>query len=938
MPENEKYNFSHEFIEFIIKSSSGFFPPSQFELLIESFEEYASLHHFTRSSESNLIRIISALFDKISFFLDCLKYPHYPEFITTIAANSNYLTDIIVQSPEYLYQVFNPQYLEERVDEKTVRAELLNLDKYKTLAAKLNILRLIKRKLILKIGLRDLLGEDEVKSTTAQLAALAKVINAELFALCHYEILQKYGFKSTSRKYCIISLGKLGGNELNYSSDADLILFFDKDSKLGRNKAKEYHDLLIEAAFLFIKSSTDITEKGYIYRVDFRLRPDGRNSPICRTIGDYIRYYETRSEDWERQMLIKMDFVGGDKNLYETFRDYIEHYIYPLSFDSSPLLQIKKMKQNIERLKDIEDNIKLLPGGIRDIEFSVQALQLLNGGRHPELRTGNSLEAISQLVKLKLLSNDEEEIFSQAYILYRRIEHYLQLMNDIQTHNVPTEGETAEKLAIFLGYKNFKSFSQSLANYRMKVREIYNSILQVDEVEKPRSIDELSKINFIDKPKAFNNFKYLQSGMGVLGIKEFDQKTTAQFQNIEEAIIDCVGKSIIPDMVLDNATRFIKLSGFPSVWYSLFNDGNHLSGFLKMCEYSSRAIEMCATDKTLFELFLSGRVFYKNLAELTDVLSIKQMLFILAVKHALNFIDHSELAPVLCGTVASKLTTLANESKFSRNYFIATLGSFGSDEMTFSSDIDLIFVSEGIDDSSSIQTEFQKYFNDARQILKPFEVDCRLRPEGKNSPLVWDVETYQTYLHSRARIWEFQALSKLRFIAGDNSLFQKFESVVFDNITRFSRDEIFNETRDMFQKIQRQNVSMFPKSVNLKKTRGGLTTIEFIVQANLLANPQYFKENAGKSTLNRLQYLSTFTTAIEEFKILSENYRFLKNAECSLQNIFNSNNSLLPVDENKRKLIAQKLGFENLTAFEKKMNEVIKLNSFIFDNTFAIKR
>ena len=167
--------------------------------------------------------------------------------------------------------------------------------------------------------MNDILGYADIKTTISQLSILAKTLATQLFANCYDLILSKYKIKKTNRNYTLIALGKLGGDELNYSSDIDLVLIFDKNIMI--NNRKEYFELLTESLQLFIESSNTITENGYLYRVDFRLRPDGKSSPLCRTINDTLHYYETRGEDWERQMLIKASYVMGDKKLYQKFMD-----------------------------------------------------------------------------------------------------------------------------------------------------------------------------------------------------------------------------------------------------------------------------------------------------------------------------------------------------------------------------------------------------------------------------------------------------------------------------------------------------------------------------------------------------------------------------------------------------------------------------------------
>jgi glutamate-ammonia-ligase adenylyltransferase len=357
------------FIDKIAEYTAGFIPAAILDKFISLIETELRRHYFTYSSESNLLRVISSMFDKISFINECIQYPHYIETLILVSVNSNYLTDILVRSPEYFYYVVNLSNLEQKPDPQTLRNEITDsIGQFTTFNGKINALRRIKRKETLRIGLMDLMKIAGFQEITSELSLLAKIIIEELFDLCYIEVLNKYKIENISNQYCIVALGKLGGNELNYSSDVDLIIFFNENSII-RNK--EYYEILTEAIFNFIESSSSHTSSGYIYRIDLRLRPDGRNSPLCRTLTDYLIYFESKGEDWERQMLIKASFTGGSKDLFNRFISYLQPFIYPLSFSVSPKEQIARLKSNIEKNLQNDENIKLSPGGIRDIEFSV---------------------------------------------------------------------------------------------------------------------------------------------------------------------------------------------------------------------------------------------------------------------------------------------------------------------------------------------------------------------------------------------------------------------------------------------------------------------------------------------------------------------------------------------------------------------------------------
>ena len=460
-------NLSKDFILKIIEKAAGKVPQKMLEDFLSSIEKESHLHYFTKSSESNLLRIIQNQFDIAFFINECLKYPLQIEFLIALSNNSNYLTDILVRNPEYFHWIINPSVLEQKLENKYLKDVLQKtVSPFKSFDSKVNSIRNFKRKEMLRIGLKDIYLKEELKNITLYLSSLANAISSILFELCYKEILDKHNVEKTTRKYVLFALGKLGGNELNYSSDIDLVAFYDKNSLV--NKKIYYSQILSETILLFIETASRKTGAGFLYRVDFRLRPDGRNAPLCGSYSEYIRYYETRGEDWERQMLIKANYLCGSESLYMKFSDSVSRFIYPATFTVSPIEQIRKLKSSIELRNKSDENIKLVSGGIRDIEFSIQALQLLNGGKNIEIRTGNSLDAIDKLLKKNILSEEEALTFNDAYNFYRKAEHYLQLMNDLQTHKIPAEGEVAEKLANFLKFKDLKSFKEQLNSHKTK--------------------------------------------------------------------------------------------------------------------------------------------------------------------------------------------------------------------------------------------------------------------------------------------------------------------------------------------------------------------------------------------------------------------------------------------------------------------------------------
>ncbi|GAB6282752.1 MAG: bifunctional [glutamate--ammonia ligase]-adenylyl-L-tyrosine phosphorylase/[glutamate--ammonia-ligase] adenylyltransferase [Ignavibacterium sp.] len=929
--------------------TAGFLSSEEFNELIKLFESEINKCYFDSQSEVNLIRIFNSLFDKSNFLKESIQFPHYIEIIISIACYSNYLTDIIVRNPEYLYFILNSENLNENIIENEFSISVdKSISSFKTLEAKVNSLKTIKRKEILRIGIKDILGFNDLKETTFQLSALAKVLSKKLFQLCYDETFKKYisdfQIENFNKEYCIVSLGKLGGNELNYSSDIDLIIFYDNNEKI--NSTKEYFEILTEAIYLFIEKASRITETGYLYRIDLRLRPDGKNSPLCRTITDYLRYYETRGEDWERQMLIKADYLCGSFNLYKKFIEYLSPFIYPTILFESPLEQIKKLRENaLLKLsqQNSEDNIKLSFGGIRDIEFSVQALQLINGGKIKSLRTGNTLDALDALYSHNLINKQEHISLKNSYIFFRRIEHYLQLMNDLQTHTIPTDEQKLEKLAWFFNYHNRKEFLTKLNEYRKDVINFYNSIFGAKiEIENE---DYLKEINFKDINKAKRNLLYLREGKGIIDIKEFDSHTINSFIKIENNLIDYLKESFVPDTVLENFVRVIKSSKIPSLWYELFENKKIFFAFLNLCQYSQKTINTFAEDQYLHDIFLSGKVFEKLKIYAKGVSaygrknlypnSIKEIIFLLSSHFALKLLDIDKLMMILSSVITYKIKSSINDyfnlNKREYKFCVCALGSFGNKQLTFASDIDLVFISNEKKNFDLVQKDFQNILLTLKKDLFPFQVDCRLRPEGKSSQIVWEIDAYKNYISSRAKIWELQAFTKIRFIFGSYNIFYQLKKEMVARVYSEDNDKIKKEISDMLKKTYKSQRDGYPESFfssfNIKRNKGGIIDLEFILQYFLLINKNHYEPMLGKSFISLINYFNGINL-IPPTELLSikDNYIFYKDLILNLQTLFDQSQTDIPNDELKLKLLMYKMNFNSVEKLKDKIEEVKKYN------------
>lgn len=920
-----------DFTTKIIEKAAGRVPQNILEEFLSCIEKESRNHYFTKSSESNLLRIIQNQFDIAFFINECLKYPHQIEILISLSNNSNYLTDILVRNPEYFHWIINPSTLEQKLDLHYLKDSLeKTIAPFKSFEAKVNAIRNFKRKEILRIGLKDIYLKEKLINITHYLADLANSISSTLFELCCKEILNKYKVEKTTRKYALFSLGKLGGSELNYSSDIDLVAFYDKNSLV--NKKINYNEILSESILLFIDTASKKTGAGFLYRVDFRLRPNGRNAPLCGSIAEYIRYYETRGEDWERQMLIKANFLCGSITLFKKFSNSVSRFIYPSSFSISPIEQIKKLKLSIEQKNKNDENIKLVSGGIRDIEFSVQALQLINGGKNLDIRTGNTLMAINKLYKKSILSEEEVMDFTNAYTLYRKAEHYLQLMNDQQTHTIPSEGELAEKLASFQNFKDLKSFKEHLNINKKKVQLIYNSIVGITDSSSTKN--NFDKTIFTDDKRAKSNFDFLRTGKSLFDKKQFDNRTTLSFEKIEEFLLKFLANSIDPDIALENFARIIRTAHYPKIWFDEFSDNKFFHLFLNLCERSQKAIDLFAEDKILRDSFLSRECLLPLKQESFSNLSLKDFYFRSSIQLTAGIIKSESFADLYTAYLNFKINSAIRDflpdKKWGNDFFIAAMGSFGSAELSFASDVDLVFVVRDIHKYPNIQKDFQKLLQIFKNNLPGLEIDCRLRPEGKTSQLVWDVEDYKKYFSNRARDWELQAFTKCKFISGDLNLFNDFIAHYIKTVKQKDPALIKKEMVEMRKKLYPLNET----SLNIKKSSGCLTDIDFIISFMLLTNPDLLIERIENITTNAFEIIKNTFSKDVNLKSCEENYYLLKQIELNNQLVFNSRLPKIPAEELKLKKLSSVSGYANSNLFLNKINEIIETTKKYYQTIF----
>jgi glutamate-ammonia-ligase adenylyltransferase len=404
-----------------------------------------------------------------------------------IFSTSQYLSDLLVRDTE-AYDALRltegqPLARQLLIDELT--AEIETTDDAEVARA---MIRRFKHREILRVAYGDIIGGQDIETVTRQISHVADAACQAAWQFAHRQLAARWGQPrgpdGTPSRFVILAMGKLGGSELNYSSDIDLVMFYDEDGRTDGRSPRSAREFFEELARQTIRLLTDNTDLGIAYRVDMRLRPEGAAGPLVMSVPQALAYYDRKGRTWERQALIKARPVAGDLALGHRLLADLRPWIYPRHLTAADIAGIQSLKRRMERqLRDDQRDVKSGLGGIRDIEFVTQFLQLLHGGDQPSLQSPNTLHALRNLHAVDSLTSQEHAILDANYRWLRKLEHRLQIMFDLQTHELPDDPRERHKLALRMGYEDtaertaLESFSRDLRRVRRLNRRILDHLL-----------------------------------------------------------------------------------------------------------------------------------------------------------------------------------------------------------------------------------------------------------------------------------------------------------------------------------------------------------------------------------------------------------------------------------------------------------------------------
>ena len=966
----------------------GQLPDDFFQALIDAPDPDMALNNF--------VRVVQAIRNRTAFLHTLETQPELCRMLLCVLGGSPFMADMLVRDPEIFDWLTDAP---DRIAQSSEKEHLLAsfdraVEAVDTREDKLNAVRRSARRELLRIGVGDLAGGRAIQNVAADLSVLADVCLQKLIDILLPDLHARYGMPKNADgqrvAFAIFGMGKLGGMELNFSSDIDLMFVYGAEGNTDGERSVTNQEFFSRLCEQIVRAATEVTPEGFLYRTDMRLRPDGAAGALVMPLAGYEGYYMRRGELWERQMLIKARCCAGSEHLGQRFLRMVEPFVFPRYFDTSPATEINRIKERIEEgigsKGQRETHLKLRSGGIRDIEFIVQCLQLLVGRIHENARSDNTLEAIRQLQRVSALSGQEADQLRDAYVFFRRLEHRLQMMHNRSDYSLPEGEDEQGVMARTMLMASAEAYRKTLAAHLKAVQEVYAQVFAETRESEGRSIGALVNMEIgdaeaiglleeigFDRPgEAHRNLVYLAFGH-VPRIR--GTRARESFTELAPALMQALQESADPDQGLSNLESLVSAYGAGDMFFRILasNEGFRQL-MLSLCVGSQFLVQVMRRNPGLLDWLVRPEVLYldpeaeilhlspgvdalreqlraqverygdtpelvgafnavknrellrfgtRNLVGLTDTFETFEALTMLAD------VIVQAVYEVVYARLVEKRGVPRNRSGEEVGFVVLGLGKMGGSELSFGSDLDIVFVydEDGETDGERPQGNLQFFIDLAQQMIamleqnspqgKLYPVDARLRPEGSSSLLALSLESYGRYLETRASTWERMALSRSRIVAGDAVLGEKllnlFEPFVVGS--GFSDEEI-TTMLDIRKKMERKDGQRSRKVLSIKTDAGGIVDIEFIAQILQL---KFAKDHPGLRSANTLEALRRLVEGgfleASDAQRLQQAYVFLRTVEKVIRRQDEQARTHLPTEDRALSAVARAMGFDTAEVF-----------------------
>lgn len=766
--------------------------------------------------------------------------------------------------------------------------------------------RRLRKQVMVKLIFRDINGLCDLVEVMKAMTALAQIVVRQAQTCLMHALVQQFGTPigeadNAPQELLVIGMGKLGGGELNVSSDIDLIFVYAEDGQTDGVRSLGNREFFTRLGRRLINIVNEATGDGYVFRVDMRLRPYGDSGPLTMSFAALEEYLVTQGREWERYAWIKARVIAPTDNpciaeLNELFRPFVfRKYLDYGAIDSMRKLHAQ-IRQEVQR-RDRLDNIKLGPGGIREIEFTAQVFQLIRGGQDVRLRILPTQQVLRQLAQNGQLATDVVANLDAAYVFLRNLEHRLQYLDDQQTQSLPEKEEDRLIISEAMGYADYAALLHELDRHRAFVSDQFEQIfgapvheaglamLWREDINADELQQELDNLGF---PAAADSAERLLQLRGSLRYRQLPESGRQRVDHLIPQFISLSAHQSDPDATLSRLLMLLDAISRRAAYLAFLAEyPEALLRLTRLLSSSSWASSYLAMHPALFDELLGARELYQSpdwhlidldlQSRLSDCagdaerqlevlhhVQQEQIFHLLAMDlqgllPLEKLSDHlSDLADMMLRYILTLGWTGARKRhREEARFAIISYGKLGGREMGYASDIDMIFLYD--DDHPDAQDNYARLGKRINTLLgsytasgRLYETDLRLRPNGASGLLVSSVEAFADYQLNQAWVWEHQALTRARFSAGDRQIGAVFERI---------RQEVLGLARDP-QKLRLEIVLMRQKMhdghpndsglFDIKHDSGGMVDIEFMVQYLVLAHAHTHPEltaNVGNLAL-----------------------------------------------------------------------------------------
>lgn len=896
-----------------------------------------------------------------------------------LAAWSPLLSTTLVQNPDYLSWL-NRERSNSRV--RTCDELREALARFALMNSSLNpqiLLARFRRRELLRIYLHDLRRTQTLVETTEELSNLADAILDYALGLARQDLENKHGSpqyvdqqgRVAAAEFCIMALGKLGSYELNYSSDIDLVFLYSDDGATsgqgvrGEVSNREYFVKLSETVARLVGQQAN---EGAAYRVDLRLRPHGRDGALAASLTESVRYYRETAQQWELQALIRARAAAGSSQLYSRFATAVRRNIFRPDISVKEALgSVRLAKQKIDRHQLGRQtrgfNVKLGTGGIREIEFIAQALQLAHGGRDRWLRVPHTLIILGRLADRDLITDQERTELSDAYMFLRAVEHRLQMEHGLQTHLLPHEAESRELVARRMGFAGeaLAQFDYALQLHTGNVRRIYDRILghleNTDSTSNPAAEANTVVVGspLLRRPvSAGTAAAFAAATVLAPHVTSAGNAISVQPEALASALESAARNSLNPHRALMQTARFAaSLEKTPE---RIEIASENLTALVSLCGASEFFGELVAANPLLIaELKLQRRTSRRDYRAILRSAIDPQTDFAAELSafrrewaRQLVAIGRADAAGEISLLESNRLQTELAVASINGAYLIARrelarrfgklsaalrlsilgLGRLGSGGVDYGSDLDVILIYDSLAASPVISLTADEAYARLGELMIAalssvtregylYRVDVRLRPDGKGGPLVCNSQAFLDYLVQRADVWEWLAYVKGRAVAGDLELGRMIETharhAIHEAAQKIERQVLKDETRRVRDRLEKEKSKprRHQGGIDIKYGAGGMLDVYFAVRYLQLRDDVRDEgdDRSTAATLERLREAESFSEA--DYLALGDGYAMLRAVDHSLRLIAGRSVRLPAADHAVTRDIAKQLGYSS---------------------------